>query len=681
MGIKANNTNLDRVWEPLTIGNTKVRNRIMMTAMGVFYGENNLLSDRHISYYKERAKGGAGLIITEQQAGHKLSKGSFYDGCTAWEERVVPQYAKLANAVHEYEGKIFAQLFAAGVHDKGNMIFDEWHPLWGVSDIPSIFHKEVPHVVDKEDINDLQMGFAKSANNAKIAGLDGVELHAAHSYMLGQFLSPTYNNRTDEYGGNNKNRCRFIVETAEKVRESVGPDFTLGVRLSVEEHLGSAGTTSEQGEEQVEIFARSGLFDFINISAGGYHTFAAAVPPMGSPSKINLPLGIIAKRAVGNKAKIFLAGRVTNLYEAEEILTENAADMVALTRAHFADPHLVTKTKEGREKEIRRCIGANECISRIFDQRPAACLVNPSTGREKSSEWSHTKISPVQDLKRKSIVVIGGGISGLHFSAIASERGHEISIFEKSDKIGGHVLNYANLKGKERWLDLIEDVSHRCLSNNVKIECNAEMNEEKILNLNPDTLVVATGARWRKDGRTPYQPGSEGVSGHKQQNVFDIETALSLILKDNKALGKNIIMIDESGGYLPLAVAKILLSDTKAQVNMVTPEPRVGAEVYKTLELMQIMPELEALGINIFSETNVVSINKKEVQLLSIWGTKTHIIDNVDSIIFSTFRESINSLFYTKKLSGLERKLIGDAMAPRRPAQVIYEAEQLGRKI
>ena len=673
-------TALQRVWEPLTIGNTQVKNRILMTAMGVFYGEDNLLSDRHINYYEERARGGVGLIITEQQAGHKLSKGSFYDGCTAWEERVIPQYAKLADAVHNHEGRIFAQLFAAGVHDKGNMIFDEWHPLWGVSDIPSIFHKEVPHIVDKSDIKDLQRGFAKSAKNVKIAGLDGAELHAAHSYMLGQFLSPTYNNRKDEYGGTNAKRCRFILETAETIRETVGSDFTLGVRLSVEEHLGSAGTTAEQGEEQVEIFSRSGFFDFINISAGGYHTFAAAVPPMGSPSKINLPLGAVAKRVVGNKAKVFLAGRVTNLNEAEEILTENAADMVALTRANFADPHLVNKTKEGRETEIRRCIGANECISRIFDQRPAACLVNPSTGRERTSFWTHTKTEPILNSNRKSIVVVGGGIGGLHFAATASERGHKIKVYEKTSQIGGHILNYACLDGKERWLHLIEDVHNRCLKNGVEIKCNVKLDEEKILDIDLDTLIIATGAKWRKDGRTPYRPGSESIPGHNQNNVYDIETALSLILEDKNSIGKSIVMVDESGGYLALAVAKILL-ENKTEVFMVTPEPRVGNEAYKTLELMKIMPELESLGVNIYTETNIESIEKNNILLRSIWGTKTNTIENIDSVIFSTFRESNNSLFYSKKLNDIDRKLIGDAMAPRRPAQVIYEAEKLGRNI
>ena len=680
MGAESKETKLERIWEPLTIGSTKVKNRIMMTAMGVFYGEDNILSDRHISYYKARAEGGAGLIITEQQAGHRLSKGSFYDGCTAWENRAIPQYAKLAEAVHEYDGRLFVQLFAAGVHDKGNMIFDEWHPLWGVSDIPSIYHKEVPHIVDKKDILDLQEGFAKSACNVKAAGLDGAELHAAHSYMLGQFLSPAYNNRTDEYGGSNANRCRFILETAEKVREKAGTKFTLGVRLSFEEFLGEAGTTAELGEEQVEIFSRSGLFDFINISAGSYHTFGAAVPPMGTPSMINMPFGEIAKRVAGNRTRVFLAGRITDLYQAEEILNANSADMVALTRAHFADAHLVKKTQEGRESEIRRCIGANECISRIFDQRPAACIVNPSTGRERNG-WDHSKLKKLSESQQKTFIVIGGGIGGLHFAATASERGHKVSIYEKQSEIGGHVLNYAKLPGKERWLDLIEDVGNRCKINGVNIICDKELSPEDISKMAFDELIIATGASWRKDGRTPYMPGIESIAGHNQDNVYNIEEALKLILKNKEVLGKKILMVDESGSYMPLAVAKELLSKKSIEVHMCTPEPRVGIEAYKTLELMQIMPDLEAMGINIYSETNLQNISGGDITLKSIWGTKTIILEDVSSIVFSTFRKSNNEIFYSNILQGMNMHLIGDAMAPRRPAQVIYEAEELGRKV
>jgi len=173
---------LTHIWTPLTIGHTTVKNRILMPAETIVYAENHIISDRHIAYYRERALGGAALIVTEQQAAHRLSKGSFHAGCTAWEKRVIPQYAKLADTVHVHGTKLFVQLFTCGVHDKGTMIVDEWHPLWGASRLPSIAHRETPMVMGQAEIDELAKGFGDSAVNVQVSGLDGIEVHGAHSY-------------------------------------------------------------------------------------------------------------------------------------------------------------------------------------------------------------------------------------------------------------------------------------------------------------------------------------------------------------------------------------------------------------------------------------------------------------------------------------------------------------------
>jgi 2,4-dienoyl-CoA reductase-like NADH-dependent reductase (Old Yellow Enzyme family) len=206
---------LTHIWTPLTIGHTTVKNRILMPAETIVYAENHILSDRHIAYYRECALGGAALIVTEQQAAHRLSKGSFHAGCTAWEKRVIPQYAKLADTVHEHGTKLFVQLFSCGVHDKGTMIVDEWHPLWGASLLPSIYHREPPLVMGQAQIDELVKGFGDSAVNVQVSGLDGIEVHGAHSYGIAQFLSPAYNRRTDRYGGSVRNRCQIVLDIGE----------------------------------------------------------------------------------------------------------------------------------------------------------------------------------------------------------------------------------------------------------------------------------------------------------------------------------------------------------------------------------------------------------------------------------------------------------------------------------
>ncbi len=442
-------SDLSLVWEPLEIGTTRVKNRIMMTAQTTLYGKDNILGDRHVDYYRERAKGGAALFICEQQAAHRLSKGSFFEGCSAWEKRAIPQYAKLADAVHEHGARQFIQLFGCGVHDKGTMIMDEWHPLWGVSKLPSVVHGEIPLVMEQAHIDDVVRGFAESALNVHVAGCDGVEIHAAHSYLLGQFLSPTYNDRTDGYGGSVRNRCRIVLEIGEAVRARVGDRLTVGVRLSFDEFLGEAGITPDQAEEQLEILSASGLFDFFNISGGGYYTLHHAVAPMGVKQGFMIPFGKRAKAVVGNRAKVFVVGRIIDLRQAEQALADGATDMVAMTRAQMAEPHLVKKTREGREKEIRRCMGANECVARLFDNRQAACVVNPTVGRE--ARWGSGTLQPVAPAAAKTIVVVGGGLAGMKTAEVAGSRGHRVVLFEREQHLGGHLNLLMGLPTRKEW--------------------------------------------------------------------------------------------------------------------------------------------------------------------------------------------------------------------------------------
>jgi 2,4-dienoyl-CoA reductase-like NADH-dependent reductase (Old Yellow Enzyme family) len=324
----------------------------MYTAQTILYGEEHLLSDRHIAFYTERAKGGVGLMITEQQAGHPIWKGSFYPGCTAHDRRAVPQYAKLAEAVHEHGGRQFVQLFGSGVHDKGTMIYDEWHPLWAASRVTSIVHREVPMEMGQAELDDTVKAFGESALNVKAAGLDGVEIHAAHSYLLGQFLSPAYNKRDDRYGGSIENRCRLIREIAESVRAQVDNSMTVGVRLSYDEFIGDAGLTGDEAQEIVSYLADCDLFDYFSISCGGYHTLFRTVSPMQIPEGFMEEAGRTVKSIVGDRGVVFLVGRIADVDTAERLVAEGATDMAAMTRAQLADPFLVKKAQEGRTEDI-----------------------------------------------------------------------------------------------------------------------------------------------------------------------------------------------------------------------------------------------------------------------------------------------------------------------------------------
>ncbi len=669
---------LRQVWEPLEIGPTRVRNRIMMTAMGVFYGENNLLSDRHIAFYRERARGGLGLMITEQQAGHRFSKGSFHDGCTAWEKRVIPQYEKLADAVHAEGAKQFVQLFGCGVHDKGTTIFDEWHPLWGVSAIPSIVHREIPMVMDEAAIADVVKGFGESALNVKVAGLDGVELHAAHSYLLGQFLSPTYNDRTDRYGGSPVKRAQILIELGEEVRRRVGDDITVGVRISYDEFMGEAGTTPAQAEEQLEALSATGLFDYFNISGGAYHTLHMAVAPMQVEHGHMTGFAKRAKAVVGNRAKVFTVGRITDLHIAERVLREGCADMVAMTRAQFADPHLVRKTREGRETEIHYCIGANECISRIFDQRPAACIVNPVTGRER--QWGPGTLVPVGPDDAKRIVVVGGGFGGMKTAAVAAEREHDVVLFEREEVLGGHINRLKALPTRAGWGVAIDNLARAMAVRGVDVRLGTEATVETIQAEAPDHVVIATGAHWTKDGRSPWRPGMAALPGTEADHVLDLGAATDRALAEPQALGARVVILDETGIYLPLGLAE-LLADAGVDVEVITPDAIAGGEIYKTGDLSHLMPRLIEAGVRTTTQHAARAIANGGVEVGFVWGGPTRTIEPVDTVVMSMMRAPDDRLFHALSGTDIACDRVGDALAPRKPIQVMYEAEELGRAL
>ena len=666
------------VWEPMEIGSTRVKNRIMMTAQTTLLGKDNVLGDRHIDFFRERAKGGAALFITEQQAGHRLSKGSFFEGCSAWEKRAIPQYAKLADAVHEHGARQFIQLFGCGVHDKGTMIMDEWHPLWGVSKMPSIVHHEIPMVMEQEHVDDVVKGFGESALNVKVAGCDGVELHAAHSYLLGQFLSPAFNDRTDRYGGSVRKRCQVLLEIGEAVRAQVGDAFTVGVRLSFDEFMGDVGITPDQTEEQLEILSTSGLFDFFNISGGGYYTLHRAVAPMGVENGFMLPFAKRAKAVVGNRAKVFAVGRIVDLHQAEQALAEGATDMVAMTRAQMAEPHLVKKTREGRQKEIRRCMGANECVARLFDNRQVTCAVNPSVGRE--ARWGSDTLKPVAQEDAKSIVVIGGGLAGMKTAAVAGSRGHRVVLMEREECLGGHLNLLMALPTRKEWGTAIDNLVRAMDVAGVDVRLGVDATPEAIEQEKPDAVVVATGARWDCDGRSQFRPGSPGLAGTEQENVIDVGAATARALADPSALGQRVVILEETGFYLPLGLAEILAAGG-AEVEIVTPRAMVGEDVMRTLDLSYVMPRLEEAGVLCSAHTNVEKIEGSAVHVRSVWGGQPRVIEGVDTVVISMLRSPNDALYRALEGSVAALHRVGDALAPRRPIQSMYEGEELGRAL
>ena len=669
---------LRRVWEPLSIGSTTVKNRIMMTAQSILYGENHILGDRHIEYYRERARGGCALFICEQQGAHPVATGSFHAGCSAYDPRSVPQYARLAEAVHEHGARQFIQLYAPGVHDKGGMVMDNWHPLWAVSRTTSVVHREVPYVMEKEDIADLVEGFARSALNVKCAGCDGVELHAAHSYLFGQFLSPAYNYRTDEYGGSVANRARVLVEVGDAIRRKVGADFTVGVRLSFDEFMGDAGITPEQTEEVLEILAATGYYDFFNISGGGYHTLHMAVAPMSVDYGFMLPFGKRAKAIVGNRAKVFIVGRIVDLEMAEGALRDGCADMIAMTRAQMAEPHLILKTRQGRQKEIFGCMGANECVARSFENRPSVCLVNPTVGRER--QWGSDKLNPVSEGEGKHIIVVGGGLSGMHTAQLAARRGHQVSLWEAGDRLGGHLNLLQSMPTRKEWAIAIDNLRRGMEVHDVEVRLNTRATPESLEAAAPHTVVLATGSYFTSNGYSQYRPERPAIPGHDQEHVVDVATAAQRALEDPLSLGEKILIVDQTGDYLPVGLAELLVTRGRADVELLTPYEMVGEDVLRRLEYPHVIPRLTSAGVVLTAQTFIEAIRGHEVELYPVWGGLSR-TESFDTVVISINRVPEETLYRACRGRFPRVERVGDCVAPRRPAALTYEAEELARRL
>ena len=670
-------TELPHVWTPLQIGATTVKHRIMVTGHTQLYGRDGVISDRHVDYYRERAKGGAALLILEQQAAHPAGM-NYHAGCVAFDERAIPGYRALAEAVHEFGARQFVQVFAGGSQGRGTLHIHNWHPLWAVSRVPSVVYNETPMVMEQRHIDEIVDGFARSAVNIKAAGLDGIEIHAAHNQCVGEFLSPAFNKRDDRYGGSVQNRCRLLVEIAQEVRRRVGSDIAVGTRLSFDEYLGPAGITPQDSEEQLELLAATGLFDFFDISGGGYHTLHVSVSPMGAMEEgFMVPFARRAKAVVGDRAKVFVVGRILDVGFADRIVGEGSADMVAITRGHIADPFLVRKALEGRERETIRCVGANVCITRLIGDMEITCVFNPATGRERELGDGTLRATAAP----RRIGVVGGGPAGLRCAATAARRGHEVVLYERGDRLGGHLNLIAGLPTREGWRVGIDNLVSPAQDAGVEIRLRTQASAAMLADEGLDVVVCAGGSTWERNGYSAVRPERDEIPGAEQDHVLDVASAIERALADPSSLGARVLIVDETDGYLPVGLAEIL-AGAGVSVEIVTPHLFAGADLLATLDMAHVIPRVKALGVTITAQQFVERIDGGAVELYDVWGVQRRTVE-VDSVVIAMMRRPNDELYFELAAARGSETVhrVGDAVAPRKLEAVIYEGEALARAL
>ena len=661
-----------------------LRNRIMTTSHEPAYPEDGMPKDRYRLYHLERAKAGVALTMTAGSAAVSKDSPPVFNNILAYKDEVVKWMKQLTDDCHEAGAAVMIQLTHLGRRtrwDKG-----DWLPVVGASSSREPSHRAFPKVIEDWDIERIIKDYADAAERMKEAGLDGVEFEC-YGHLMDQFMSPFTNTLEAPYGGSLENRARFAMDVLAACRKRVGENFLLGVRYTADE-VEQGGITADEGIAIGKMFRDSGLVDFVNIIKGRIFTDAAmtdVIPIHGMKSAPHLDFAGRMRAEVG--LPTFHAARIPDVATARYAIQSGQLDMVGMTRAHMADPHVVQKITEGREEDIRPCVGATYCLDRIYQGGIALCIHNPATGREET--MPHT-IPPATDLKK--VVVIGAGPAGLEAARVAAERGHQVVVFEAADQPGGQVRLTSLTKRRSEMIGIIDWRMAQCAARDVEFRFNTYAEAADILAETPDVVIVATGGMPQKDVL-----------------AFGNELTVSAwdILSGDVKPGQNVLLFDDAGDHTALQTAQ-LIAEAGSTVEVMTPDRAFAPEVM-AMNLVPYMRALQDKKVTFTVTYRLSGVKKSGNQLTAVIDSDYmdigaernfyQIIVNhgtlpLDDIYFDLKPQSENlgAVDYDALVAGKPQTLnggpagfklfrIGDAVESRNTHAAIYDALRLVKDI
>jgi mycofactocin system FadH/OYE family oxidoreductase 2 len=644
------------LFSPLRIGSVTVPNRISFSAHLTNLAEGGLPGERLTHYLTARARGGAGLIITEEQSVHPTDR-AYERLIEAFRPEVVPRYKLLTGAVHAFDTRIFAQLNHNGQQCSGSL---SRLPVWAPSAIPDVMYRETPKVMEIEDIREVIDHFALCATNVREGGFDGVELQFGHSSLARQFMSPLSNFRNDEYGGDFENRIRFGLQVIAGVREAVGTDFTLGVRLCADELI-PGGLTLEDAKQIAQRLEATGHLDFFNLTLATFYNLYMVGGPM------HLPLGYAVPLAAGIKQvatlPVFATGRINDPVMAERVLVEGQADMIGVVRGQIADPDFARKAREGRTEEIRYCIACNQnCYGRVGLNKTIGCVQNPSVGCEDTEGEHHLRPT----LRKKRVMVVGGGPAGMWAAKIATLRGHDVTLYEKAGELGGQVLLAAKGAGRDEFGVIARNERKQLARLGVPVQLGVEVTPEFVFERQADAVIVATGSH----------PKAGPVAGADGPDVFNVWQVLS----GEAELGERVLLIDYDGHHQATATAEFLAELGKT-VHVVTSSLFVGADLGPSQDLYLSRQRLLQKGVTLTPDFAVMEIKGTEVHGFNVYSNVWDVLSGYDSIVTAMGNDACDGLYFALKGKVAELYRIGDCVAPRKVDMAIHEGYMAGKRV
>jgi 2,4-dienoyl-CoA reductase-like NADH-dependent reductase (Old Yellow Enzyme family) len=644
----------DNLFEPLAVGPIELKNRIVRSPHGT-----GLAGEDLIAYHEARARGGVAMSTIQATGVHKSAP----QGIPLHTDRGKPFLTEIADRMRPHGMKLFIQLYHPGAGMQGMA------ENWSASAIPNPMAGITPIEMTKGMIDAVVESFAKAAARVRDCGLDGIDIHASSGYLIHEFLSPALNKRSDEYGGSLANRMRFMFEVIEAVRAEIGDAIALGVRLPNEDHV-PGGLTADLNAEIAKAVAP--VADYISLHMGAYWRFHKLIAPADDPLGVEMQANSVIKPAITKPTMV--TGRIMTLDHASSIVAGGEADMVSMVRALIADPNLVSKARNLQENTIRPCIGTNMgCVGQLMSGGRLGCVVNAAAGKEQVLSFE-----PQDQVRQpKSILVVGGGVAGMEFARTAALRGHQVEIHEAMKVLGGQVEMARSAPKRGDVGTIVDWLSDELETLGVEIHLNSYIDEDRVAQIAPDEVVLATGTSPRIDGMQLSTPATK-IPGIDLPHVYSSWDVLGF--GEITHLEGPAVVYDDTGTFEAISVADILL-EKGLPVTMVSRHDSVGARLtYPPVTAGAARERLYSGNFDFVGAHHILTITDNHVEVGVLFADRSRKIP-AKTVVFVAFNEPNRALWRSLQGNGPPSHMIGDVRGKNSILTAIHAGNELGRSI